>query len=135
VYTIVVGVDGSRASWRALAMATGIARRESGAVHACYVVHIPAAAELGVFAVPVPPAVDGDGSELRAEVEQELAGAGATGTFSCRRGDIARELEALAEERRADLIVVGRSRHPSLHVGAAPRRLLAMGRRPVLVVP
>ena len=48
---------------------------------------------------------------------------------------MARELEALAEACHADLIVVGRSRHPALHLGGVPRRLLAMGRRPVLVVP
>jgi nucleotide-binding universal stress UspA family protein len=36
---------------------------------------------------------------------------------------------------RADLIVVGRSRHPALHLGGVPRKLLAMGHRPVLIVP
>jgi len=44
-------------------------------------------------------------------------------------------LETLAEACHADLIVVGRSRHPALHLGGVPRRLLAMGHRPVLVVP
>ena len=133
---IVVGVDGSQTSWRAVSMAAGIARREGGVIHACFVLHVPATAEMGVFAVPVPTLPgDDDADVLRSEVMRELSQAGVEGGFACRRGDIARELEALAEACQADMVVVGRSRHPNLHLGAAPRRLLAMGKRPVLVVP
>jgi nucleotide-binding universal stress UspA family protein len=57
------------------------------------------------------------------------------GLFSCLDGDIASELEAQAERCRADLVVVRRSRHPALRLGGVPRKLLAMGDRPVLVVP
>ena len=44
------------------------------------------------------------------------------GEFNERSGDVARELETLAEACHADLIVVGRSRHPALHLGGVPRR-------------
>lgn len=118
-------------------MAAGMARRNGAKVHACFVLHVPAVAELGSFSMPVPPVMleAADCSELGAEVEKELAEAGVQGEFLCRQGDVARELETLAESLRADMIVVGRSRHPALHLGGAPRRLLAAGRRPVLVVP
>jgi nucleotide-binding universal stress UspA family protein len=133
---VVVGVDGSMTSWRAFSMAVGIARREHCFVHACFVSHAPGPAELAVFAVPVPSLVEDDGAtELEREIAAELQGAGVKGELACRRGDIARELEALAANCQSDLIVVGRSRHPALHLGGVPRKLLAMGHRPVLVVP
>jgi nucleotide-binding universal stress UspA family protein len=137
MYVIVVGVDGSDNSFRALAVAAGMARRMDAQLFACFVMHVPAVAELGAFALPIaPPRLEAvDFSGLSAEVEKELAEAGVKGQFVCREGEVARELEALAESLKADMIIVGRSRHPALHVGAAPRRLLSMGRRPVVVVP
>ncbi len=133
---VVVGVDGSMTSWRALAMAVGFAGREHGAVHACFVSHTPAPAELAVFALPVPVFVDDEGAaDLGRAVADELCHAGVTGDFVCRKGDVARELESVATACHADLIVVGRSRHPALHLGGVPRKLLAMGHRPVLIVP
>jgi nucleotide-binding universal stress UspA family protein len=136
VSNVVVGIDGSMTSWRAFAMAVGIARRDQGCVHACFVSHTPAPAELAVFAVPVPSFVDDDGAaDLALEVSEELGRAGVGGDFALRKGDVARELEAVAATHHADLIVVGRSRHPTLHLGGVPRKLLAMGRRPILIVP
>ncbi|HET9061459.1 MAG TPA: universal stress protein, partial [Acidimicrobiales bacterium] len=75
MYSIVVGVDGSGNSLRALAMAAGIARRLGAEVHACFVMHLPAVAELGTFALPVAPVpLQGlDCSELSTEVRKELA--------------------------------------------------------------
>jgi nucleotide-binding universal stress UspA family protein len=136
VKDLVVGIDGSTTSWRALSMAVGIATRYKACVHVCFVLHTPAAAEMGVFAIPATVLVeDDDGTDLGRQVTEELNGADVKGDFTCLKGDIARELEVLAESCRADVIVVGRSRHPALHPGGVPRRLLAMGRRPVLVVP
>jgi nucleotide-binding universal stress UspA family protein len=134
--SIVVGVDGSATSWRALAMAVGIARREQGSVHACYVAHTPIpAVGLAVPIAPLETGTEEDGGELGRSVCEELRQAGVAGEFSFRSGDVGRELELLANACQADLIVVGRSRHPALHLGGVPRRLLAMGKRPVLVVP
>ncbi len=131
-----MGIDGSTTSWRAFSMAVGIARRYDARVHACFVFHVPASADLAVFAVPVTAFVDDDnGGDLGRDVAEELRGAGVEGEFTFVKGDVAHELEELAQSCRADVIVVGRSRHPALHLGGVPRKLLATGRRPVLVVP
>lgn len=134
---IVVGVDGSTTSWRAFSLAVCVAKSHGARVRACLVWHTPASLEMAAFAMPVLPVLEDeqDGGEVARQVREELALAGVEGDLSCREGDIAHELEVLAEACRADLIVVGRSRHPALHLGGVPRRMLAMGRRPVLVVP
>jgi nucleotide-binding universal stress UspA family protein len=133
---ILVGVDGSPASWRAFSLALGIAEREHGFVHVCFVFHIPAPASIAPMAVPPPGlSAEDDGGELEQKATEELQAAGVEGKFMCIEGDVAHELEASAERCHADLIVVGRSRHPALHLGGVPRKLLAIGRRPVLVVP
>ena len=133
---VVVGIDGSTPSWRALSMAVGIGTRYQARVNACFVWHTPAPVEAAIFAAPVVPVFEeDDADELALQVKHELEGAGVEGEFFCLTGEVAQELEQLAEGRRADLIVVGRSRHAALHLGGVPRKLLAMGRRPVLVVP
>jgi nucleotide-binding universal stress UspA family protein len=50
------------------------------------------------------------------------------------QGDPALVLEAVAEERRADCIVVGRSRRRGI-LGSVPKSLLAHASRPIIVVP
>ncbi len=131
-----VGFDGSETSYRALAMAIGLAGREHGTVQACFVAHLPATAALGGFVAPASLLSDPEGDdELAAFVTAELARAGVAGDFTRRSGEVAAELERLAEACGADLLVVGRSTHPHLHLGGVPRQLLARGRIPVLVVP
>ncbi len=117
-------------------MAVGIAERYTAHLHGCFVLQTPAAAEMVAFGLPVPETgeVD-DGDELAQTFTEEIDRAGVVGDFTCRKGDVAHELEDLAEQSRSDVIVVGRSRHPTLHLGGVPRRLLVMGRRPVIVVP
>jgi nucleotide-binding universal stress UspA family protein len=134
--SIVVGIDGSETSYRAFAMTIGLAVREQGCVHACYVAHLPGAAAIGGFFAPVPLVADAESDERLARfVTEELYGAHIGGDFTCRSGDIGTELEILAETCKADLIVVGRSAHPHLHLGGVPRQLLARARFPILVVP
>jgi nucleotide-binding universal stress UspA family protein len=137
VRNVVVGVDGSETSWRALAVAADVASRYQGAVHACFVWALTATEERAGFSAAPLSSVEGDGDDERLgqAVIKELRDAGVEGDFSQREGEIARELEALASASDAELIVVGRSRHPALHLGGVPRRLLAMGHRLVLVVP
>ena len=134
---IVVGVDGSDTSWRALAVAIDVARQYQGTVHACFVWPLTAIEERAGFSAAPLSSAEGDGDEerLRGAVVKELRDAGVEGDFSQREGEIGRELEALASSSNADLMVVGRSRHPTLHLGGVPRRLLATGQRLVLVVP
>ncbi|MGA3354329.1 MAG: universal stress protein [Acidimicrobiales bacterium] len=134
--SIVVGIDGSETSYRAFAMAVGLAVREEGCVHACYVAHLPGAAAIGGFFAPVPLIADAESDERLARfVTEELFQAQVGGDFTCRSGDIGNELEILAETCKADLIVVGRSAHPHLHLGGVPRQLLGRARFPILVVP
>lgn len=139
MHDIVVGVDGSTPSWRAFSLAVSIARKYGAQVRVCRVWRVPPAFEGLAFSVGAVPVFQGEEEggypELAKEVRAELELAGVEGDFCCREGDTAQQLEALAESCQADLIVVGRSRHPALHLGGVPRRLLAMGRRPVLVVP
>ena len=118
-------------------MAIGVARRYDGCtIHILYVSQVPVSAQLGAIALPISPlAGANEAGELKRAISEELARYAVVGEFNERSGDVARELETLAEACRADLIVVGRSRHPALHLGGVPRRVLAMGRRPVLVVP
>lgn len=143
-----MGIDGSTTSWRALSMAVGIAQEYNARITACFVFHVPATASIAALPVPSSAFVEATGSgdvgasadfgasgDLGWEVVSELRQAGVEGNFACLTGEVACELEGLAESCHADLIVVGRSRHPALHLGGVPRKLLAMGHRPVLVVP
>lgn len=133
---IVVGMDGSPSSWRAFWLALGVAEREKAFIHACFVFHVPGPV-FGPMTEPVPglSPEDEEGGQLGRKATEELRTAGVDGKFTIVAGDIAQELEALAARCHADILVVGRSRHPALHLGGVPRKLLAMGHRPVLVVP
>jgi nucleotide-binding universal stress UspA family protein len=136
ISSIVVGIDSSETSYRAFAMAVGFAVRDQGCVHACFVAHVPGAAAIGGFFAPVPLIADTESDERLARfVTEELYEAHIGGDFTCRSGEIGNELELLAETFKADLIVVGRSAHPHLHLGGVPRQLLGRGNFPILVVP
>ena len=118
-------------------MAIGMARRWEGCtIRICYVSQVTVSAQLGAIVMPISPLSGAnEAGELKQAVSDELARYSVAGEFNERSGDVARELESLAESCHGDLIVLGRSRHPALHLGGIPRRVLAMGRRPVLVVP
>jgi nucleotide-binding universal stress UspA family protein len=93
---------------------------------------------LGSFlgpSVSVADALDETVERLSRLVREELGTAEVGGDFAWTQGDVATELQRLAATHDADLIVVGRSAHPHLHVGNVPNRLITMGLRPVLVVP
>ena len=136
VRSLVVGIDGSETSCRAFAMAIGLAVREQGCVHTCFIIHVPAAAALGESFAPVPLVDNAESANrLAGFVTEELGQAHVDGDFTCRIGEVSAQLELLAEDCKADLIVVGRSAHPYLHLGGVPRQLLARGRFPILVVP
>jgi nucleotide-binding universal stress UspA family protein len=72
------------------------------------------------------------------QTSQALAGCTAQWSFQVRAGDPAQELERVARERQADLLVVGRRGHTVVHrllLGSVANRLLHHADRPVLVVP
>jgi nucleotide-binding universal stress UspA family protein len=136
VGTIVVGYDGSPPAVHAAAWAAGLARRERGTLLVVYVeaLNTPAhwtaassaaATEAGMEFV----------QELRAEAGPLLTERGIAWEILHGEGEPAAVLEAIAEQRRADCIVVGRSRHRGGLLGSVPKSLLAHAGRPVVVVP
>ena len=97
---------------------------------------MPGAAALGGFLAPVPLVTYPESDDrLASFVTEELGQAHVGGDFTCCSGEVAAELELLAVSCKADLVVVGRSAHPHLHLGGVPQQLLARGHFPILVVP
>jgi nucleotide-binding universal stress UspA family protein len=137
VSAVVVGFDGTDPSRDALAFAAGIARRGGGHLIVVYVIRpigmtglSPAAGALSLATARE------DGEVLRAEIEPELRQFGVSADFVVREGDIAREIEAVADSEHADLIVVGRSSSRTHAVmGSVALALVRHAQRPVSVVP
>ncbi|HEX4724495.1 MAG TPA: universal stress protein [Pseudonocardiaceae bacterium] len=136
VGTIVVGYDGTPPSLHAAAWAGGLARRERGTLLVVYVEALnspahwtamssAAATEAGVEIM----------RELAAQATPVLAERGIEWEMLHGQGEPAAVLEAVAEQRRADCIVVGRSRHRGGLLGSVPKSLLAHASRPIVVVP
>jgi nucleotide-binding universal stress UspA family protein len=131
---IVVGVDDSDASVDAVRYAGGLAARSGAALT---LVHVRPA--------PPPwidqPSPDEDEAYLtavsRSRTREALHGCAAPWSFEVRDGDPARQLEAAARERGADLVVVGACRPATRRVlrpRSVPNRLVHHADRPVLVV-
>lgn len=136
VGVIVVGYDGSPPSVHAAAWAAGLARRERGHLVIVYVEPLSspahwtamgaaAASEAGVRFV----------EELRDQAGPLLTERGVSWDLLHGQGEPATVLEAVADEHRADCIVVGRSRRRGGLLGTVPKSLLAHALRPVVVVP
>ena len=137
--TIVVGLDGSRTSWRAASYANGLARRQRSQVTVVYVVSPGALAAMTADAVAAMAAEDvGEemGAGLREQVERLAAERGIATEFLMVRGDPFTELRRVAQEVRADALVVGASeRAGHRFVGSLAGRLVKAARWPVTVVP
>lgn len=137
--SILVGVDGSNTSARAFWYAVGLARRQSAALTAVCVVR----PTTGAAAAGSPTAVVAPwqaSAQLAEEIERETKGLvrelGVPTAFIATLGDPFAELCRIAEEIRADAVVVGASAHV-LHrlLGSLSVRLVKAGRWPVTVVP
>ena len=132
---LVVGFDGTDPSADALAFAVGLARREDSRLIIVFVGSPAAFSSLS----PDPggwESIDAIAGELKERVTASLGGFPVSWRFEQRRGDVAHELEALAEEVKADAIVVGRSSSKvSRLLGSKAAALLRGSRRPVIVVP
>jgi nucleotide-binding universal stress UspA family protein len=135
---IMVGVDGGAAAERAGAYAGGLARRQ----HAHLVVVFVASPSL--YLALAPPGLSAAAEEtiqelteeMRRQVGQRAQELAVPITFLCRRGEAAAELARVADELRADMVVVGASRRGRRRLtGSVARRLLRTGRWPVVVVP
>lgn len=138
---ILVGVDGSPASLRAGAYAAGLARRQGARLVVVYV------SPLATLATAMPlagasvvglqsEAFEEISDDLRRQVEGQARERGIAVTFVARRGDPFSELRRLADEIRAEAIVVGASAKAGHRlVGSVAVRLVRAGRWPVTVVP
>ncbi len=134
---ILVGVDGSRTSLRAAAYAAGLARRQSCRLLAVYIGRVPASAGAAPGGVAM---MNETFEQIADELEQTiLSGAaeiGIAAEFRSAYGDPLAELTRIAEETRADAVVVGASEHLGHRiVGSLATRLVRAGKWPVTVVP
>lgn len=134
---IVVGLDGSVGSDRALEAAAEVAKRDAAAVVLCHVVERIAAK--GDMAP-----VHADEPEVKARVEEQAAelreqGIDTEVSFQVIvLGGPGRAIADLAEEVGADLIVVGTRGHSALAgvlLGSVTQKLLHLAQCPVLCVP
>lgn len=135
--TLVVGVDGSDTSWRALCYAFGLARRQQATVLAVFVVTAPVAVGWGGDIVG---AITEANMQLADELKhaiQTLASDYRVRTeFVSRTGDPVSVLVQIAHEQHADALLVGASQTLIHHVLPSKSiRAIRHCRCPVTVVP
>lgn len=135
---ILAGVDDSVTSLRAGAYAAGLARRQGARLVCVYVEQLSAiygAAGAGVIAAEGE-ALSEVAADLRHRAEEYAGVLGVQITFITARGDPFNELRRVADEVRADAVVVGASTKAGHRfVGSLAVRLVKAGRWPVTVVP
>ncbi len=138
--SIVVGVDGSDCSMRAVSYAAGLARRQGAVLVAVYARRSPSgfaylANTPGALAAVVE-AESSTEARIRDEVAEECEAAGIEGTLVVRTGSAARALCATARELQAHAVIVGSHRRllPRIFPSAICRLAGRMG-RPVVLVP
>lgn len=137
---ILTGVDGSRTSLRAGAYAAGLARRQQARLVVAHVSGaVPLAGLAGLAAggaAAIAAGSDSLAEELRTQAANVAAHAGITAEFIVVRGDPFIELARIAQQVRAELVVVGASESAGHRlVGSLATRLIRTARWPVTVVP
>jgi nucleotide-binding universal stress UspA family protein len=126
---IVVGVDGTPRALHAAAWASGLARRERARLVFVYVEPLTSPTYWSPFGMATAAEAASElVADLRRTVADYLGTIGVRWELVHHRGDPAHGLEKVAEELRADCIVVGRG-------GGVAKFLINDARRPVVVVP
>ena len=137
-HVIVVGLDGSPASWDAFCWAAGQAARGNGRLIAVYAT--PVAAPFAPAGVAFDYAASEQAcretaGQLADEAAQRASEMGVPLSFVRESGDVIRALTSVARSAAADLVVVGRSAKILHHLaGSAARRLVSRRDAPVTVV-
>jgi len=137
---ILVGVDDTTTSLRAAAYAGGLARRQGARVTVVFVAPIaslgaatPGGAEL---AAAQRESVRQTADSLRHRAEEGARDLGIPLTFIVAEGDAYAEIRRIADEIRADAVVIGASTKAGHRlIGSLAVRLVRAGRWPVTVVP
>jgi nucleotide-binding universal stress UspA family protein len=134
---LVVGIDGSTTSMRAGSYAAGLARRQHSQLVVVYVARPGGLADLSPgTAALARRTVDEIAADLRRQVEERASLFDMRPIFRVQTGDPFSELVKVAEEVRADGIVVGASTQAGHRfAGSIAIRLVKAGRWPVTVVP
>ncbi len=138
---ILAGIDDSVTSLRAGAYAAGLARRQGARLVCVYVEQLSAmsgaAASTGAGAIAAQQeALQESSADLRRRAEEYARVLGVSLTFLTACGDPFTELRRVADEVRADEVIVGASTKAGHRwVGSLAVRLVKAGRWPVTVVP
>ncbi len=138
--SILVGVDDSTTSLRAGAYAAGLARRQRARLTVVYVGPLVTAGATGPAAGDVIVAeravFDETASDLRRRAEEAARDLRVDMTFIAAMGDPFIEIRRIADETRADAVVVGASAKAGHRlIGSLAVRLVRAGKWPVTVVP
>ena len=135
--TIVLALDGSEGSSRALPHAVELAKASNGRI---VVAHVDERIVAKGDMPPATPGAEAAKERVAAQVE-EIKGAGVDASLQTSvivLGGPGQAIAEIAAEVGADLIVVGTRGHssvPGLVLGSVAHRLLHVAHRPVLAVP
>jgi nucleotide-binding universal stress UspA family protein len=134
---ILAALDGSETSMRAAAYAVGLARRQGARLTLVYVHTVGTFSTSVAGAIPaIEQANRQTATDLRETIEENSARLGVTVEFVERSGSPFTEITALADELRADAVVVGASTQAGhKFAGSLALHLVRAARWPVTVVP